>query len=1494
MAVDCRADRCGQRRGRVAVCVYCVDGRAAVVAEAFSVELVIRMLCIEFHAVQKRVLHVVGREVESPLVDAVGCGAFIVIRCVVRDTEAGAEFGQNLVLRRGHMLDVRVVLDDGVILVVVRPTGEDHHTAVVVERLEGVQLVLGIGLRILLGRFQTAGRGRQDDGLVLGIAAGRDEFLAGLQRDCTHGIGRSQFAEVAHGVLIVACNVFVVVRGVNADVDKLACVKHIELDVLGERVLLAVLLDHSRDPDGHDAGFGRGILEFHILRAACSQRDGIRRGADGFAADGIGDGLDGSFLRLTVKERGGDGQFFIGDRGRRAAFSLGNAKLERFADPDGSGHGQIAVALGDADEVIGVLRRQFHADGALGEICGTVPGIGDLAGVDDQLDLGDGIGAVGIVEGDLEVQLLGNVDDGAHHVAVDRVVQIEVLVLGGVHTACSERCIDAGFGEVVGQDDVAGVVGVAPAALVVILVVGRGDVPALVERHDVLLVAGIIAACADLAFAVADFDHVHTGVNDSIPITEVNEVAERRARMVELADGIDALCLRQELVVGLQASILGLVVERRVVAGDDAGGVEGVDMAGATGPRHFKARNGDHAACIFFIERSDRVLILIPEILARRAGKAHVIERALGVGCVGLVKVVGMVGERDEVNVRAVRQRLDIRQCAFQRASAVGILRVGVQLAEVALEGRLADGEGPGLAGFLFIRTLDRHSHRDLAVRHSGSWGVGDLAVCVDSIDLFTVDSHRYAGVLASVRDLRGDRRLFVLAGLRALRGRYVGDHRLVEDVDGVGRSGLVALDILEREGQGHRAAVFSGLCNLRIPDGDMCCALAGRKVAEDFHVCAARYAVNQIALFIANTVLDPRIVDRIDRVDLEVKLVIAADIGREHGFGEGDGGLHDEAAVHIHAVRHGIEEEGVDGVIRDLALIHAVGLERIGVVLQPLAIPIVELRRAALHLIAAHAAGAGADEPVGIVSRNALFGEVLAVERVVAGAVGAEVAIGFALEAEVFAILLDGEHDSAVRWGGLAVRDGGCRLFNGLRIVLRRQNRLCVLVVDHELVAGLGQIAGRLIGAAVVHDQIELLGKQRLIADSAVAAPVVLLGVPLQIVAAHGILDVEAVFGLRSRDLPRGIHLVQRGAGIFLSHGELLALAGGERVGAVRVDTDRPDVGLGVAGQLAVCQRHIRALVIEAGVLGGQGLAVGRVEDHDRVAFGQAGHDAALADAVERLRKQQFIADFVIAAPVALLGIPLQIIAAHGVLDVIAAGRCSLGNLPCGVHVVQRGAGILLSHGQLLAVLGGERVRTVRVDADRPDVSIRPAGQLAVCQRHIRSLIIEAGVFGGQSLHVSRVVDDDLLAVLEQALNRFFSLDGVGEFHFVAVVHAFLRGLDGEGGVCIHLDGGGVLGILTRGLVGNLRTLSLALELDLRSLCYFARNRGSSRGRDLVGRGRHSFKLVNRNILLPGNIRRKQSGTVVIAQRVASVFALCNNGCRTFGNLNCPRRIIR
>ena len=187
--------------------------------------------------------------------------------------------------------------------------------------------------------------------------------------------------------------------------------------------------------------------------------------------------------------------------------------------------------------------------------------MGHLAGVDHDLHLGDGIGGVGIVNADLNVQLVGNLGNaGAHHIAVDSVAQLQVLILGGIHTQGADGVVDALLGEGIGEDNVTGVVGVAPAALVVILVVGGGQVPALIQRHDVLLIAGIVAAGADLALAVTHLHHVHAAVDNGVPVVEILEVAEGGAGMVELADGVCTLGLAQQGVVGLHAGVVGLVV----------------------------------------------------------------------------------------------------------------------------------------------------------------------------------------------------------------------------------------------------------------------------------------------------------------------------------------------------------------------------------------------------------------------------------------------------------------------------------------------------------------------------------------------------------------------------------------------------------------------------------------------------------------------------------------------------------------------------------------------------------------------------------------------------------------------------------------------------------------------------------------------------------------------------------------------------------------------
>ena len=179
--------------------------------------------------------------------------------------------------------------------------------------------------------------------------------------------------------------------------------------------------------------------------------------------------------------------------------------------------------------------------------------------------------------------------------------------------------------------------------------------PALIQSHGVVLIAGIVAAGADLALAVADLNQEDAAVDQGVPVGEVGEGAEGGAGMVELAQAVHALRLAEQCVVCLHAGVAGLVVQGSVVAGNDAGGIKGVDVAGAAGPGHLKAGNGDDIR-LGGVESSHSVLIRLPGLLAVRGGQAHVVERTLGVGRAGLVEVIGVVGKGHEVHIGVLGQ----------------------------------------------------------------------------------------------------------------------------------------------------------------------------------------------------------------------------------------------------------------------------------------------------------------------------------------------------------------------------------------------------------------------------------------------------------------------------------------------------------------------------------------------------------------------------------------------------------------------------------------------------------------------------------------------------------------------------------------------------------------------------------------------------------------------------------------------------------------------
>ena len=661
--------------------------------------------------------------------------------------------------------------------------------------------------------------------------------------------------------------------------------------------------------------------------------------------------------------------------------------------------------------------------------------MGHLTGVDHHLHLGDGIRAVGIVNADLDVQLTGYcLNAGAHHEAVDGVAQFQVLILGGVHAQSADSVVDALLGKVIGEDDVTGVIGVAPLALMVILVVGGGQVPALIQRHDVLLIAGIVAAGADLALAVTHLHHVHAAVDDGIPIAEILEVAEGGAGVVELADGVCALGLAQQGVIGLHAGVIGLIIQGLIVAGDDAGGIEGVDMAGAAGPGHLEAADGHYVAGVVLVELGDGVLVGLPAVAGIGIlDQGGVIEGGLHIGGILGIEVVGVVGEGHELDVGAVGQASDIAQGAVQRAGAVGILGMAMELAEVELVLGLAHGEEPAEFGRLAVGPGSGDLHLGAAVSHVSGGGIGDAAASILWSDGGAVHGHGDGGSLPGIGQSHGNGGTLILAGLAAPGRGGIGENGLVLDGDlsggGDGNTLIVRAtdvhgELITRDGGGG--------------DGDGVGAVLAQSDAEG---CAIELG-GHVTLHAEGGVHG------------EGEGIVRAHIGIGQVAQDHGGVIHD--AVHSRsALRYGVEEEGVDGVVGDI--IHGIDLEAVTVILQPLTMALV-LGGAALHLVAAYAAGAGAHQPVGVLAGGG------AIKSVVAGAACAQIAVGLVAEAEIFAVCLHGEDHGAVAAGSLAILNGGGGLVDGgagCIIVLRSQDSLGILIVDDHLVAGVGETAG-------------------------------------------------------------------------------------------------------------------------------------------------------------------------------------------------------------------------------------------------------------------------------------------------------------------------------------------------------------------------------------------------------------------------------------------------
>ena len=489
-------------------------------------------------------------------------------------------------------------------------------------------------------------------------------------------------------------------------------------------------------------------------------------GVNHLTVHGIGHGLDGHIAAGVVVDLAGEVDRLATHHQLLIAHCAGDTGIDPLTSPHGSGNGDVLVGLSDAQIVVGVVvavKGKGHSTVAAGQ---------GLAGcnqttVDDYLYLGiagvGGVADLGLYSDPL--LLLGQ--DGAHSVAVERIQDGQIVVLGGVHPVVGNGIVNALISQVRGQHHTAGGVGVAPVTLVVVLVVCGGHMPPLVQSTGVVLIAGEVAAGANGSFAVAHLNEGDALIQCGGVERKVLEITKGGAGMVELGQrGTD---LHQHIIVVLIAfGAAGLIAELAVATAFKTWGVEGVDVTEPIRPSHLKAiethkvLSGGIGSCL---------VALGP--LAADGGA--VIFQAHPVGTL-IVEGVGVVSDRQEVQIVHLRGMV---KGLLHAARTVGDVGMGVKLSKVevvviqrhrSLISKLRHRAGLSLGTCLFIggqigdslegQRLIHSGHRHI-LPHLESLGVGfavggGLGAVGGVVDGGTLHAHQFNGSTLGQRGSAG------------------------------------------------------------------------------------------------------------------------------------------------------------------------------------------------------------------------------------------------------------------------------------------------------------------------------------------------------------------------------------------------------------------------------------------------------------------------------------------------------------------------------------------------------------------------------------------------------------------------------------------------------------------------------------------------------------------------------------------------------------------
>ena len=412
------------------------------------------------------------------------------------------------------------------------------------------------------------------------------------------------------------------------------------------------------DPELRHAQFRMGVGEGIVQRIHCRHRPRFGDSPYQFAVGIKGQGFHSKIHRLVVEQRQPD--LLIPDRGEGIRREAPDANIVIPVHPHGRGHGHVPIRLGDTEIVVAAsagggqfqhLRRRF--DILAHKHCPAVR---------HHLHIADGL-IRGVAQENGDRRTLGLGDDAAHDRTVQLIINGKVTVLRGVDPAVLHGSVQRFLRQTFRQYHSPRFAGVAPLPVVVILVVGGRDVPALVQRQIIIL-------AVHHAVLPGHFQQGDCRVILGAVVVEPLKIPMNGIRMVELADGTGDG--GQRLIVIFQCG--GHIFKIRLIPGLPAGGIEGGDMPQllVLRPGHLKAEK-PHKIPVG--HGSGRLLPSRPvsaDVRAIRVDGAHI----------SVVKGIAVVGHGEKVQTIHLRRILE----RFLHApGAVGNIGVGVELTEVQI-----------------------------------------------------------------------------------------------------------------------------------------------------------------------------------------------------------------------------------------------------------------------------------------------------------------------------------------------------------------------------------------------------------------------------------------------------------------------------------------------------------------------------------------------------------------------------------------------------------------------------------------------------------------------------------------------------------------------------------------------------------------------------------------------------------------------------------------